>query len=194
MYADRPFVGGAPGGNSLDDVDGKHDLVLLSQHVFGRTRRRLSGLTDAEYFWEPVSGCWSVRVNDEGVASIDAESRPMSAPFTTIAWRLWHLVDCYGADRNELLLLGNDDGFGDRRCAPRPTASRALVALDTANAWWITLLDQLSEGDLSQLLGPAAGPYAREDKAAYVLHQLDEMMHHGAELGVLRDLYRGMNE
>ena len=66
---------GAPGGNSLDDVDGKHDLVSLSQHVFDRTRRRLSGLTDAEYFWEPVSGCWSVRVNDEGVASIDAESR-----------------------------------------------------------------------------------------------------------------------
>jgi hypothetical protein len=26
--------------------------------------------------------------------------------------------------------------------------------------------------------------------AALVLHQLDEQVHHGAELGVLRDLYR----
>jgi len=38
--------------------------------------------------------------------------------------------------------------------------------------------------------GPVAGPFAGDDKASFVLHQLDEQIHHGAELGVLRDLYR----
>jgi hypothetical protein len=30
---------------------------------------------------------------------------------------------------------------------------------------------------------------AEEDTASLVLHQLDEQIHHGAELGILRDLY-----
>jgi hypothetical protein len=38
-------------------------------------------------------------------------------------------------------------------------------------------------------MGPVAGPYAEADAASLVLHQLDEQIHHGAELGVLRDLY-----
>jgi hypothetical protein len=41
-----------------------------------------------------------------------------------------------------------------------------------------------------QILGLVAGPYAEDDKASLVLHQLDEQIHHGAELAVLRDLYR----
>ena len=50
---------------------------------------RLQGLTDDEYFWEPVPGCWTVTRDDEGwAATNDPEADP--APFTTIAWRLWH--------------------------------------------------------------------------------------------------------
>jgi hypothetical protein len=30
-----------------------------------RTEERLAGLTDAEYLWEPVANCWSVRRRDE---------------------------------------------------------------------------------------------------------------------------------
>jgi hypothetical protein len=87
------------------------------------------------------------------------------------------------------LLLGKDDGQGDFGCAPRPTAGAAVIALDEANDWWRGVLSALSEADLSAPLGPRAGPYADNSKASYVLHQLDEMIHHGAELGVLRDLY-----
>jgi hypothetical protein len=82
-------------------MKGKHDLISLSDHVFGRTRTRLADLTDPEYFWEPVPGCWSVRVGQDDVAATDWEPHSKASPFTTIAWRLWHLVDCYGADRNE---------------------------------------------------------------------------------------------
>ena len=29
-------------------------------------RPRLDGLTDEEYFWEPVDGCWSLRRAEDG--------------------------------------------------------------------------------------------------------------------------------
>lgn len=35
-------------------------------------RPRLEGLTDAEYFWEPVDGCWSVRTRGESTTPIQA--------------------------------------------------------------------------------------------------------------------------
>jgi uncharacterized damage-inducible protein DinB len=60
--------------------------------------------------------------------------------------------------------------------------------LNGAYAWWQDLIDSLSPSDLIDPLGPIAGPYADSDKGALVLHQIDEMIHHGAELAVLRDL------
>jgi hypothetical protein len=170
-------------------MNGKRDLVALSLCVFSRTCHRLEDLDDDEYLWEPAPGCWSIRVSTDGVARADRQPAPATPPFTTIAWRLWHLIDCYGADRNEQLMLDSDDGRGDLRCAPRPTASTALAALGTANEWWMGLLEGMSEESFSEPLGAGAGPYANEDRAAYVLHQLDEMIHHGAELGALRDFY-----
>ena len=29
-------------------------------------RPRLDGLTDAEYLWEPVEGCWNLRLREDG--------------------------------------------------------------------------------------------------------------------------------
>jgi|HubBroStandDraft_1064217.scaffolds.fasta_scaffold130348_1 hypothetical protein len=139
-------------------MNGKRDLRALSDYVFSRTRDRLANLEDDEYFWEPSPSCWSIRVSTDGIATVDGQLlRPEKAPFTTIAWRLWHPIDCYGADRNEQLLLETDDGRGELRCAPCPSASTALDALDRANQWWVGLLDGLSEQTLSQPLGPSAG-------------------------------------
>ena len=39
----------------------KDDLVGLSDFTWQRTRSRLNGLSDEEYFWEPMPGCWTVR-------------------------------------------------------------------------------------------------------------------------------------
>lgn len=35
-----------------------------------------------------------------------------------------------------------------------------------------------------------SGPYAEGTRVSWVLHVLDEVIHHGAEVGLLRDLYR----
>ena len=70
-------------------------LVAQMDETYGRLARRLDGLGDAEYRWEPVPGCWTVRPGASGAWVADyAEPDPEPAPFTTIAWRLVHLADC----------------------------------------------------------------------------------------------------
>jgi hypothetical protein len=52
---------GAPGGAGYDpamDVDWNGELVdQLESYWQHRLRPRLGGLTDEEYFWQPVPGC-----------------------------------------------------------------------------------------------------------------------------------------
>lgn len=177
------------------------DVMGLSDYVYQRTRSRLAGLTDDEYFWEPVPGCWTIRRTGSGAYRADYTDRPVAVlrpatgdgdpPFTTIAWRLWHLIGCYGGKRNPQWLDVELPPGGFERDDPAPaTAAEAIAILDRARAFWQDLLQELPAASWWEPLGPVAGPYAEEDKAALVLHQLDEQIHHGAELGVLRDLYR----
>ena len=66
-------------------------LITAFDYVWDRLGGRLSGLTDEEYFWEPVAGCWSLRQNDQGRWLLDGGGggpAPDPAPLTTIAWRL----------------------------------------------------------------------------------------------------------
>lgn len=39
-------------------------LITAFDYVWARLTGRLIGLTDEEYFWEPVAGCWSLRQGD----------------------------------------------------------------------------------------------------------------------------------
>jgi hypothetical protein len=45
-------------------------------------------------------------------------------------------------------------------------------------------------GELVQPLGPRGGYFADQTMAQLVLHLNREAMHHGGEIGTLRDLYR----
>jgi hypothetical protein len=61
-----------------------------------RLGRRLAGLTDAEFFWEPVPGRWTVRQRpaEPGRWEIDYDWPPPDPPpFTTIAWRRVHIAN-----------------------------------------------------------------------------------------------------
>jgi hypothetical protein len=42
---------------------------------------------------------------------------------------------------------------------------------------------------MMQPLGPIGGPFAEDSVAALALHVSRETMHHGGEIGVLRDPY-----
>ena len=48
------------------DIDWNTMLAdQLDWHWRSQLRPRLDGLTDDEYFWEPVAGCWSIRPRGE---------------------------------------------------------------------------------------------------------------------------------
>ena len=47
----------------------------------------------------------------------------------------------------------------------------------------------LSPGQWTAPLGPSWGPYAEANTVDLALHVLDEVILHGAEVGLLRDLY-----
>jgi uncharacterized damage-inducible protein DinB len=172
-------------------ANAKADIIALSDYVYQRTRDRLDGLTDTEYFWEPVPNCSTIRPTGSGKYQTDDPDSTDNPPFTTIAWRLWHLVENYGAIRNPQWLGIERQPAGFERHDPAPaTAAEAIAVLERAHAFWQGLLHELPADSWWEPLGPVAGEYAEEDKAALVLHHLDEQIHHGAELGVLRDLYR----
>ncbi|MEV6886659.1 DinB family protein [Streptomyces sp. NPDC051135] len=157
-------------------------------------RPRLDGLTDEEYFWEPVPDCWSVRLRDASAAPTSAGSgkwtmdfaspEPVPAPVTTIAWRLAHIiVSCLG------YRVGWYFGGQDVDSAAFPyagTADEALKQLDEMYGRWNAGVRGLSDADLEN--PPAVGPerYSMENR---VLHVNRELIHHGAEISLLRDLY-----
>jgi len=115
---------------------------------------------------------------------------PGDPPFTTIAWRLWHLTETYGGKRNPQWLGVERLPGGFERDDPAPAnAAEAVAVLERAHAFRRDVLREFPAASWWEPLGRIAGPYAEDDKASLVLHQLDEQIHHGAELGVLRDLY-----
>jgi hypothetical protein len=137
---------------------------------------RLRGLTDSEYFWEPVPGCWSVRQGVDGAWSMDwAWPAPAPPPVTTIAWRLAHMgVRTLGIRASAL--------FGDGSLTvetvrwPR-TASEALRALAAHYENWRR----------------GARSYVAPDEDSFttvILHMNRELIQYGAEVVLLRDLYR----
>jgi hypothetical protein len=104
--------------------------------------------------------------------------------------RLAGLTGTYGGKRNPQWLGVERPPAGFEWDDPAPaTAVEAIAALARAHAFWQDVLEELPAASWWEPLGPIAGPYAEDDKASLVLHQLDEQIHHGAELGTLRDLY-----
>ncbi|MHA7959773.1 DinB family protein [Streptomyces sp. L500] len=194
---------------------------LLRQFDFARKRLadRLTGpvmdsgdgadtevgpMTDAEFFWEPVPGCWSVRRRVDGPgprATLLAGSgewgrdaapypHPSPPPFTTIAWRLSHL--------SEMLTLRADhtagghvltrDGYPDHG-----EVAGAIAAFDAGAAAWRKALLGIDDDSVLDTVGYCTYPHGSDAEEPFVdvvwwVNQ--ELLHHGAEIALIRDLYR----
>jgi hypothetical protein len=180
------------------DMDWNAELITqLGGHWQHQLRPRLDGLTDDEYFWEPVPCCWNVRPRAEGTPpdapgsgdyTVDfAFPPPEPPPVTTIAWRLAHIiVGCFGM-RNAAHFGGPPADY--QTFAYAGTAAGALRQLDDGYALWINGVHGLGADGLARPCGPAEGPYAEDSMATLVLHINREVIHHGAEISLLRDLY-----
>lgn len=171
-------------------------------HWQNQLRPRFEGLTDEEYLWEPTPGAWNVHPRGQGSTEIQGGSgeltidfaypEPVPAPVTTIAWRLAHLiVGVFGA-RAHSHFDGPEADYQTFDYAG--TASEALAQLDAAYAAWFAGVRTWDVDALAEPCGPSEGPYAEFSRAELVLHINRELIHHGAEIALLRDLYAHRND
>lgn len=166
----------------------RDELVALSDYVWQRLLTRLDGLTDDEYLWEPVPGCWTIRPGPEGPWTWDfIWPEPSPPPVTTIAWRLAHIA--VNDDRFRPWLGLSPAPNRLHRSVP-PTAEAARQAVMAVSAERREDLMEVTDLTLWEKIGPVGGPYADGTRVSWVLHVLDEMIHHSAEIGLLRDLFR----
>lgn len=69
------------------------------------------------------------------------------------------------------------------------SAAKALEQLDREVERWLEDVRGLSEHDLAQPCGPAEGPWGNRPMIDLVLHIHRELIHHLAEVALLRDLW-----
>jgi hypothetical protein len=173
-------------------IDMAKDVIPLLfsgvDYIWDRLRNRLDGLTAEEYLWDPVDDVWTLRRDGDRCVADFSPDEPDPAPVTTIAWRLWHIAsDCLASYVSPALgewplTVEGREWYGE--------VEPALAAMDTAHSTFRERVTALGEDGIWHKLGPAWGPYADDSWAALVVHAQDELAHHGAEVALLRDLYR----
>jgi hypothetical protein len=178
------------------DVDWNAEVIdQLDSHWRHRLRPRLDGLTDDEYFWQPVPDCWTVSRRGHSSAPISlgvgeftwdyAEPPHEREPVTTIAWRLAHLIVCFASTNGKHFGRppANESTFNYAG-----TAKEALRQLDEQYEIYVDGVRSLGTAGLAQPQGhPPA--FADAPVAKKILYGNVEVIHHGAEICLLRDLY-----
>jgi hypothetical protein len=171
----------------------KELLDLVHEAYENRLMPRLRGLTDEEYLWEPVPDCWTVHPNGDGTFRADwGFVFTETPPFTTIAWRMCHLIDCYGG-RRMARMFGLPEQPSPTEAGYPGTAADALRMLAEAHDILVGNVHAIDEDALWTKLGPIGGIWAEHTKLSLLLHQIDEVIHHGAEVALIRDLYRAQH-
>lgn len=160
-------------------------------------------MTDDEYRWAPVPGAWTVRRHADGPGPRALQlfgagtwgrdghraPEPQPPPVTTIAWRLSHL--------SEMLALRADYTMGGRSLtretypAHGDTAGGVAAFVAATEAWRGTLVH--CDDAALDAVGYSTYPYGSDAREAFIdivwwVNQ--EVLHHGAEIALLRDLYR----
>lgn len=172
----------------------------LDWHWQHQARPRLEGLTDEEYLWQPATYAWTVRHRDapapewvtvragSGEWLIDfAFPEPEPSPVTSIAWRMGHLVVGVLGARVHSHFGGPEAEYLTWNYAGR--AEEGLRQLDEAYAGWVAGVRSLTAETLARPVGPAEHDFAAFPMRDLVLHINREMIHHLAEIALLRDLW-----
>ncbi|RKS08691.1 DinB family protein [Nocardiopsis sp. Huas11] len=180
-----------------DDFDWNHTLLDQWQHHWDhQLGARLEGLTDDEYFWCPVPDAWSVRPRGTSTAPVQGGAGdltidfgyppPDPAPFTTIAWRLGHVIVGVLAMRNAAHFGAPAASYEDWDYAGG--ADQALDQLRTQLQIWTAGVRGLDQAALKAPVGDRE-PFPDRPMADLVLHIHRELIHHLSEVCLLRDLY-----
>ena len=169
---------------------GRRAVDLLGAELdaaYAFIRGRVEGLTDDEFFWEPVAGCWTVRQDARGHWSADYPDfpHPDPPPFTTIAWRLVHVSECK--------LMYHEYAFGPAKLTfpdinSAHTTKDAIAQLEQGHALLQHDLLDLDDARLDREVLTNWGEKWPTWRIFWTMIEHD--LHHGGEIGALRDLYR----
>lgn len=154
--------------------------------VYTRLERTLERLSDDEFSWEPVPGCWKVYRDDRGRWTYDYEEPcPEPAPLTTIGWRLVHVALCkviyhewaFGPGEVDFTNIENP---GD--------VATSMSMLREGHRLLVADLAGLKDRELEQ---PVLTNWGETWPAWRIFWtMIDHDAHHGAEIAVLRELHR----
>jgi DinB superfamily len=150
---------------------------------------RTQDLSEAEYAWLPAPGAWTVRLNARRRWHADWDDEdPDPAPVTSISWRCWHIgADCLDSYSTR---LWGATGLGLATTSWVGTWGEAKPILEKEWEIFRSGVAAWDEERLLTALGPTWGPYAQSSHLDLALHAQREIIHHGAEIALLRDLYR----
>jgi hypothetical protein len=159
-------------------------------------------LTDAEYLWEPASVAWSVRRKQDGPgmgATVlvgagewgrdGGRPHPYPPPVTTVAWRMHHLTEMLTGRADWTI---GDRAFTEEQMEVSGNAASAVSALESAIEDWRAALSAADDTALDTV-GHCAYPDGSDPDEPFlevVWWVNQEVLHHGAEIALLRDLYR----
>ncbi|MEE1805888.1 DinB family protein [Streptomyces sp. BE133] len=167
------------------------------------TAIEVAPLTDEEHLWEPLPDCWSIRRRATGpgpTATLLADAgdwgrdpalppHPTPPPFTTLAWRLSHL--------SELLALCADHTNGSHSLTRDEYrviahAAGAVAGFDSSATAWREALIGIDDPALDAVRH-SAYPHGSDPEDPFIetvwwVNQ--ELLHHRAEIALLRDLFR----
>lgn len=164
--------------------------------------RQIAFMTDDEYFWEPVPNCLSIRRRVDGPGPAATRlvgagewgrdstygSNPSPPPFSTIAWRLNHLAEMLA--RRADYTIGDHSLTADGYRIPG-SAIDGIAAFKTASASWRKALTTADDAALD-MVGRSTYPDGSDPEQPFlelVWWVNRELLHHGAEIALLRDLY-----
>ncbi len=192
-------------------AEGLLEMVLFIELY--TQNRAWSGLTDAELLWDPMPGAWTVQPRDKcqtatpfvvGAWAADFDADLAAAadqgkaiePLTSIAWLFWQ-VDSQPARTAELDFLGGahraESGWTSPYIAAHPIFTSAVEAVAAMQAGWRALEAALRSAADEQLERPTrfwgygGQPGLMGTCAQLKSSVLNEVSHHGTQIGVLRD-------
>ena len=162
------------------------------QESADRLTRRCDGLTGEEYLWSPTADAWNIKPDPErpGRWTYDYDFAPqLPAPITTIGWRLVHVI----AD-NEIYW---EYAFGPQQrtfldLVVPSTVTEALQGWHDSRRPITEWLRTATDADLAEPRPSHLGDAKTAGEVVRIL--LDEQVHHGAEIALLRDLYQRRQE
>jgi hypothetical protein len=144
-----------------------------------------------------VVGEWAADFDADLAAAAD-EGKTVE-PLTSIAWLFWH-VGSQPARTAELDFLGGahtaESGWTSPYIAAHPIFTTAGEAVAAMRAGWRALESALRSATDEQLERPTrfwgygGQPGPMGTGAQVIGSALNEVSHHGTQIGVLRDLYR----